>query len=217
MNKTISLIAAIGLVAVALAAGFFGGVVFSSWSMRTMTAQLPSGAPPSPMAEMPRPPSGAMPSSEQAQAVGPAKINRDEAILKMEEMLKADPNNLMALVHLGNFYYDSNQPKKAIEMYERAIKINPQDPDVITDCGIMYREIQQYDKAIEYFKRAAKISPTHFQSWFNLGVVYRNDKKDYPKAIEAWQKAISLNPNLPNIEHIRAEIAAMQEMLKTKK
>ena len=157
------------------------------------------------------------PSTDQSQAVGPAKIKREEAIQKMEAMLKSDPNNLMALTHLGNFYHDTNQPKKAIEMYERAIKLDPNNPDVITDCGIMYRELKRFDKAIEYFKRATKISPTHFQSWFNLGVVYRNDKKDYKKAIDAWQKAISLNPNLSEAENIRAEIAAMKEVLKTQK
>ena len=215
-KKTISLLSAVGLAIVTLALGFIGGVIFSSWSMKSLTP--PPQSVQMPMPEMQMPPGGMMPpSTDQSQNVGPAKIDREEAIQKMEEMLKADPNNLMALTHLGNFYHDTNQPKKAVEMYERAIKLDSNNPDVITDCGIMYRELKQFDKAIEYFKRATKVSPTHFQSWFNLGVVYRNDKKDYKKAIEAWEKALSLNPNIPNAGDIHAELAAMKEALKTKK
>ena len=196
---------------VALAVGFIGGVMFSSWSMRTM---MP------PVAEMPTMPptaGGTLPSPAPGTEVGPAKINREEAIKKMEEMLKQDPNNSMALIHLGNFYHDSNQPQKAVAYYERAIKVDPNNPDVITDCGIMYRDLGQFDKAIEYFNRSTKLNPNHFQSWFNLGVVYRNDKKNYPKAIEAWQKALSINPNMPGADEIRSEITQMQEMMKAKK
>jgi cytochrome c-type biogenesis protein CcmH/NrfG len=215
MKKTISLLSAVGLAIGTLALGFIGGIIFSSWSMKSLTPPPPSAQ--MPMSEMQMPPGGMMPpSTDQSQAVGPSKIKREEAIQKMEEMLKSDSNNLLALTHLANFYHDTNQPKKAIEMYERAIKLDPNNPDVITDCGIMYREIQQYDKAIEYFKRATKISPTHFQSWFNLGVVYRNDKKDYKKAIDAWQKALSINSTMPGSDEVRSEIAQMQEILKTK-
>lgn len=173
------------------------------------TAEMQPAMPPSANSSFPSPAPGT--------EVGPAKINREEAIKQMEEMLKQDPNNLMALIHLGNFYQDSSQPQKAVEMYERAIKVDPNNPDVITDCGIMYRDLGQFDKAIEYFNRSLKLNPNHFQSWFNLGVVYRNDKKDYPKAIAAWQKALSINPNMPGADEIRTEISQMQELLKAKK
>jgi tetratricopeptide (TPR) repeat protein/O-antigen ligase len=49
------------------------------------------------------------------------------------------------------------------------------------------------DEALKYSTQALTLSPTFVRTYFEVGQAYLN-KKDYPKAEEAFQKAIDLNP-----------------------
>lgn len=51
------------------------------------------------------------------------------------------------------------------------------------------------DKALEYTQAALKISPTFVRTYYEIAQVYLN-KKDFPKAIEAFKKAAELNPDV---------------------
>ncbi len=44
-----------------------------------------------------------------------------QRIQQYEQVLKADPKNLQALIGLGNDYYDLDQNQKAVEYYTRAL------------------------------------------------------------------------------------------------
>jgi cytochrome c-type biogenesis protein CcmH/NrfG len=41
-------------------------------------------------------------------------------IKALKEIVNKDPKNLSAWVELGNLYFDSNQPKEAIDAFHRA-------------------------------------------------------------------------------------------------
>lgn len=99
-----------------------------------------------------------------------------------------------AWTELGNLYFDTSQPHKAIGAYEHALAIAPSNPDVLTDLGIMYREIHDYDKAVECFRKAVDIDSAHTNALFNEGVVFAMDLKKKDEAIAAWEKLLKLNP-----------------------
>ena len=50
------------------------------------------------------------------------------------------------------------------------------------------------DTALEYSMKALELSPTFIRTYFEISQAYLN-KKDYPKAIEFFQKAVDLNPD----------------------
>ncbi len=50
------------------------------------------------------------------------------------------------------------------------------------------------DTALEYSMKALELSPTFVRTYFEIAQAYLN-KKDYPKAIEFFQKAVDLNPD----------------------
>src|SRR3989344_1823748 len=50
------------------------------------------------------------------------------------------------------------------------------------------------DKALEYSMKALEFSPTFIRTYYEIAQAYLN-KKDYPKAIEYFQKAADLNPD----------------------
>lgn len=140
------------------------------------------------------PPVGMPPQGPGAPA-SPGKLQALQQIPMLQQVVAKDPKNQRAWVSLGNAFFDSEQPQKAIEAYSRSLELAPNDPDVLTDQGVMYRALGQFDRALENFKKANQVDPTHVQSLFNQGVVYLHDLHDAPKAKAAWQKIIEVAPN----------------------
>ena len=133
-------------------------------------------------------------------------------IQTLKEIVKKDPKNLPAWVELGNLYFDTDQPKEAIEAYRQYLAIKPDNPDVRTDMGIMYRKLGEFDRAIEEFKKAAQSDPKHVNSRYNLGLVLLHDKQDMKAAIKAWEDYLKVDPNSERAQRIRVQIEKMKTM-----
>ena len=133
-------------------------------------------------------------------------------IKTLREIVKKDPKNLPAWVELGNLYFDTDQPKEAIEAYSQYLAVKPDNPDVRTDMGIMFRKLGQFDKAIEEFRKAAQSDPKHVNSRYNIGLVLLHDKQDIKSAIKAWEDYLKVDPNSERAQRIRAQIEKMKSM-----
>jgi tetratricopeptide (TPR) repeat protein len=176
----------------ALAAGLVVGVFIG---YQAGSSAAPAAAP---MAGSPQMPPGA---PQQMPAGGdPGQVAR---IASLQAVVARDPKNVQAWVQLGNDYFDTRQPQKAIDAYGRALELRPDDPDVITDQGVMYRELGQSEKAAQNFEQANRLNPKHVQSIFNLGVVYAYDLSQPKKAEEAWRKVIEVAPQSPQAAQAR--------------
>ena len=154
------------------------------------------------------PPSG-------APAPAPPGIDSIEAASKIQtlkEIIKKDQKNLAAWVELGNLYFDTNQPKEAIEAYSQYLVSKPDNPDVRTDMGIMFRSLGQFDRAIEEFRKAAQSDPKHANSRYNIGLVLLHDKQDIKGAVKAWEEYLKVDPNSERAQRIRAQIEKMKAM-----
>ncbi len=164
------------LIIVAFLAGFIIGAVSGIKFYAAQRGETSSGAP------------------QEGQISPQAKADLTQDITQLEDVLKRDPENLQALISLGNAYFDTHQFQKAIEAYQKALKVDPKNADVRTDMGIMYREIKDYDAAVREFRQAAKDNPAHVNSRFNLAIVLQQDKKDIPGAIAAWEDFLRVAP-----------------------
>jgi cytochrome c-type biogenesis protein CcmH/NrfG len=133
-------------------------------------------------------------------------------IIKMEGLVKADPKNHDAWVSLGNDYFDSHQPQKAVDAYAKALALKPGNPDVLTDQGVMYRQLNQFDKAIANFQKASQLNPSHLQSLFNLGIVYASDLHQPDEAAKALNKVVVLAPNSEQANQARQLLAQLKTM-----
>jgi tetratricopeptide (TPR) repeat protein len=118
-----------------------------------------------------------------------------DAILRHEEELRRNPKNAESWEHLGNLYYDANEPVKAINAYLRVLELNPGNTSVLVDCGVMYRTLRQYDKALEFFSKALTIDPRHEFALFNSGIVLYHDLGRKDEALKAWRDLVTINPN----------------------
>lgn len=159
------------VIALALLVGFTGGVVVTVHKTPSLVSQLP-----------------------QSQKDEPTDKEIQDHIKHLTDEVKKNPQDVKALVQLGNAYFDLDLPEKSIDAYLKALALSPDNPDVLTDLGVMYRRIKEPEKAIESFDKAAQVDPTHVQSRFNKGIVSLHDLNDKDGAIKAWQEVAKLQP-----------------------
>jgi len=145
---------------------------------------------------------------------GPNPLEVASKIQALKDIVKKDPKNLPAWVEMGNLYFDSDQPKEAIEAYTQYLAIKPDNADVRTDMGIMYRKLGNFDKALEEFRKAAQSDPKHVNSRYNLGLVLLHDKQDIKGSVKAWEEYLKVDPNSERAARVRAQIEKMRQMAK---
>ena len=133
-------------------------------------------------------------------------------IAEAEKIVAKEPTNVQAWAQLGNDYFDTDQPQKAVNAYAKVLELDPNNLNVMTDQGIMYRKIGWYDKAIANFEKAQAIDPKHLQSLYNLGVVYYMDLKQIDKAKEVWTKYLQFDSTSPTAQQIKNDMANLTQM-----
>ncbi|MFH0960341.1 MAG: tetratricopeptide repeat protein, partial [Pseudomonadota bacterium] len=102
---------------------------------------------------------GVSPQKERQNKESNPKDEIKNRISGIERMLKASPDNVEALIQLGNDYFDIGEYPKSVEAYDKALTIDPGNPEVITDKGVAYRRMGKSDESIELFEKAFKIDP----------------------------------------------------------
>jgi cytochrome c-type biogenesis protein CcmH/NrfG len=156
----------------ALAVGFFGGVVFTVFKSDSK-APVPSAP---------------------AQMGTPAAPAGSDRVAALERQTQADPGNVNAWTELGNAYFDSNQYEKSISAYRKSLELNPNNANVWTDMGVMYRRAGKPEEAIKAFDQAIAVDPKHEVSRMNKGIVMLHDLNDFDGAIQAWEGLLEVNP-----------------------
>ncbi len=147
----------------------------------------------------------------------PINLNALNEIETYKEILRKDPNNLQALINIGNLYFDTRQDLQAIEHYQRALVLDPRNVNVRTDMAICYRRRGNPDRAIEELKKSISIDPAHGQSRYNLGVILIHDKNDIEGGIKAWEGLLENVPDYPYRDSLKTEIAKMRAMVDSMK
>ena len=159
----------------ALAVGFFGGVMFGIYKTG------PSGPVQTAAPVQPSP-------------VPPSNADLSNTIAALEREVAADPSNVVAWINLGNNYFETDQYEKSIQSYKKALALVPNNANVWTDMGVMYRRSGRPQEAIKAFDKAIEVDPKHETSRFNKGVVLMHDLNDIQGAIAAWEGLLKVNP-----------------------
>ena len=149
------------------------------------------------------------PPAGEAEAI---RLNAAADIENYREILRKDPNNLQALIGIGNLYFDTNRDVLAIENYRKALAIDPMNANVRTDMAVCYRRSGNPGQAIEELKKAISSTPRHAQSRYNLGVILIQDMHDIEGGIRAWEGLLENVPEYPYRDNLKAEIARMRSM-----
>jgi len=128
--------------------------------------------------------------------------DQEGEIAAFEELREKYPRSNFsqeAYFRLGNYYYNQNRYKEAIEEFNKIVQFFPQSPFLSESCywmGWSYSKLTDYKKAGEYFNQVEEDEENFdlgqrarfmaAESWYNL--------KDYQKAREAYEKFIEMYP-----------------------
>jgi arylsulfatase A-like enzyme/Tfp pilus assembly protein PilF len=122
----------------------------------------------------------------------------DEAIAKMREVLKEDPEIMDAHLTLGNWLAKAHRPEEAIESFKRALSLKPDDEVAMLNLANAYRNRGRTDDALaalEIFKGALKVNPRNPQAWYQLATLYL-DLGQRAMAETTFREAIQANPKM---------------------
>ena len=135
-------------------------------------------------------------------------------VVQMVQAYKAalakNPNDLDALIGLGNLEFDSSQWVKAIDYYSRALTIDGKNADVRVDRAIAYHASGDNDTAKKELLRVTREKPDHKNAWLNLGVVNR-ELGNRAEAVRAWERYLQLDPNGDHAASIRQELETLKQ------
>jgi type IV pilus biogenesis/stability protein PilW len=122
-----------------------------------------------------------------------------QAIKELLEAQKLSSRNADIEHALGLAYQQKGLPEQAVEQYKKALDIDPKLTEARNNLGTAYLASGKLDEAAAEFEQCLKDKnyATPEKAAYNLGVVYFN-KKDIDKAIEYYQKAVSLRDDNSN-------------------
>jgi tetratricopeptide (TPR) repeat protein len=111
--------------------------------------------------------------------------------------------------NLGGILGRAGKTEEAMAMYQKSVELDPANAaQTWRNIGITLYNANRLGDAVEPLKKSAELDPKNAQTWYLLGaaLVYkmtikRVGDKDVPEfapgTIEAYQKAIELDPNGP--------------------
>lgn len=99
------------------------------------------------------------------------------------------------------------QAAEAIALLEPLYEQRPGDIEIALNLGGAYVLEQRYEAAAELLERAARQAPDNYNVWVNLaaarlGPLEESDEGQQRRAIEAYERALAVNPDVANVHYM---------------
>ena len=114
-----------------------------------------------------------------------------------QRFLEKQPENGLALYHLGYAYGQAGDRLNEVSYYERAVELGFFGDRIFFNMGMAYGELNQPTKAIRAFKKALEIEPDSADNHFALALAYQGNSED-KRAEKEFLKTISIDPAHPD-------------------
>ncbi len=115
---------------------------------------------------------------------------------QFKQALTLDPYNDQAMNNLGLVMFFTKRPKEAEALYKKALSLNPDYPDAHVNLGNLYVAQKKLNLAVDEYVKALAIDPSFAPAFSNLAGAQAL-KGDWPEAIKAADKALSLGYPVP--------------------
>ena len=109
-----------------------------------------------------------------------------------------DDPDVSQLMEIGIHALNYSIYRKALRSFDRIIEMAPQFAEGWNKRATLYYHIREYRRSIDDIKETLRLEPRHFGAWSGLGLVSLA-QENYPGALVAFKKALSINPHIPNI------------------
>jgi len=126
--------------------------------------------------------------------------------------------------NLGGIYGRAGKIPEAMEAYKKSAELDPTNAaQAYRNGGITLYNVGKMKEAVEPLKKATELDPKSAQAWYLLGaaLVGSMDYKQVgsklevivqPGTVEAYQKAVELDPNGPYGQQAKQGLEALQQI-----
>lgn len=121
---------------------------------------------------------------------------------------RSDDESVDAMMQNGTIHIKKQRYDEAIQVFTEVIQIAADFPEGYNQRAIAYFMSDELSKSIEDCKRTIELNPFHFGALAGMGQCYLK-LGDLTAALEAFQRALEINPNLYAIARIILEIQNM--------
>lgn len=121
------------------------------------------------------------------------KKDRNKALEFWEKALDISPQDAKALNNIGNYYRDKKELIKAATYYQRAVALKPTSTLMLNNLAYIFLDMGKVEKAEKVIFKSKEIKPDAPVTNFILGKLY-HQKKDFDKAIQAYNHVVSISP-----------------------
>ena len=141
----------------------------------------------------------------------------DKAIEYYDQVLRLDPDDLNGINNKAVALRDSRRYDEALQLYSQLESLGSPKNELDFKRAYVYEEAGKYysgqgqqDRAISYFNKAVPLSQDKDKMTYFIGVAY-SLKKDYAKAIESLEKALSLTTKPDNKLNVYRTLASVYQ------
>ena len=120
----------------------------------------------------------------------------DEAIGKVQSVLKEDGEVVEAYVMLGNLHVKGRRTDAAIDAYQRALKLDDRHENAAFALALAYKQAERLDAAEAGFERVLQMNPRSTKAQWQLADIWMR-RGDYKDAEKALSTALASNVDRP--------------------
>jgi tetratricopeptide (TPR) repeat protein len=120
-----------------------------------------------------------------------ARFREEEEVYR--EIVRQRPNYWLGYNQLGWFLFRQTRYREAAAAFGEAAAVSVKVALPLANQGGAYLSLEQYSEAESALRRSLERAPTEF-AYSNLGTIAFK-RREYQKALDAYNKALEINPN----------------------
>jgi len=117
----------------------------------------------------------------------------DEAQVRFEELLRADPYRLDNIDTYSNILYVKESKRALSCVAHNAVSLDKYRPETCCIIGNYYSLRAEHEKAVVHFQRALRLDRSYLSAWTLMGHEYV-ELKNTGAAIHAYRQAVQISP-----------------------
>ena len=134
------------------------------------------------------------------------RANAEQALWSI--WFRSDDESVDAMMQKGVNHINKQRYDEAIQVFSEVIRIAANFAEGYNQRAIAYFMSDELSKSVEDCKRTIELNPFHFGALAGMGQCYLK-LGDLTTALDAFQRALEINPNLYAIARIILEIQNM--------
>jgi tetratricopeptide (TPR) repeat protein len=137
-------------------------------------------------------------------------VQQEEAIAKILEEIKQDPENFSLHYQLGNLYKKKNDLDNAADHYQKALSLQPEFVGASFSLAIIHAKKGEYDRALSLLKKVTEFHPDNPDAPYYIACIFARQnqteeaadwlKKAIRNGYDDWERLKTDR----NLEHIRS-------------